>query len=252
MMGGCIGPPQNGCNDCKYTNPQYDDNVTVSKSDCVNIPQFDGNMSSLSCDMSESTTDELTSTTIFVNSSFHTSSKDDLPDLPAQKEQWKIPVITNVFKENVQHFPSPPWYEHAMKHKKVRIPVRKTIRRDNRLAKSNQLPVIAVSNLRSLMPKVNSFIEDMHQRDIGLALLTEVWEKAQKKKHIFQIDKMLHMEGLKYISTPRPSSKRGGGAAIVAPIDKYSLEKIDILIPHNLEIVYGLLRPKMVEKVDFS
>ena len=55
---------------------------------------------------------------------------------------------------------------------------------------------------------------------------------------------MLHMEGLKYISTPRPSSKRGGGAAIVVPIDKFNLEKLDVLIPHNLEIVYRLLRPE--------
>ena len=29
----------------------------------------------------------------------------------------------------------------------------------------------------------------------------------------------------KYISTPRPAGKRGGGAAIVAPVDKFSLEK---------------------------
>ena len=47
------------------------------------------------------------------------------------------------------------------------------------------------------------------------------------------------MEGLKYIS-----SKRGGGAAIVADMKKFSLEKLEILIPYNLEIVWGLLRPK--------
>ena len=63
---------------------------------------------------------------------------------------------------------------------------------------------------------------------------------------------MLNMEGLKYISTPRPSAKRGGGAAIVAPISTFNLEKMDILIPHNLEFVYGMLRPKNVQKGGIS
>ena len=72
----------------------------------------------------------------------------------------------------------------------------------------------------------------------------EVWQKKDKKKQIYDIEKLLHMEGLKYISTTRPSSKRGGGAAIVADMKKFSLEKLEILIPYNLEIVWGLLRPK--------
>ena len=66
----------------------------------------------------------------------------------------------------------------------------------------------------------------------------------KKRKHKFKIEQMLHMEGLKYISTPRPPQKRGGGAAIVSPISKFDLEKLDVLIPFNLEICWGMLRPK--------
>ena len=188
-----------------------------------------------------------------VSSSF-SSIEDDLNEsyFSTEDDHYEIPVIVNIFRENVHSFPAPPWYEPWKRQNNTRRPVRKTIRRDNRLEKSCDLPVIAVSNLRSLMPKVNSFVEDMHQRNIGLALLTEVWEKAQKKKHIFEIEKMLQMEGLKYISTPRTSTKRGGGAAIVAPIKTFNLEKLDILIPHNLEIVYGMLRPKKVQKGGIS
>ena len=36
----------------------------------------------------------------------------------------------------------------------------------------------------------------------------------------------------------------GGGAAIVVNLNKFSLEKIEIGIPHNLEVVWGLMRPK--------
>ena len=50
------------------------------------------------------------------------------------------------------------------------------------------------------------------------------------------------------ISLPPAPPQRGvGGAAIVAPVSKFNLEKIDVMIPHNLEICWGLLRPKTSE-----
>ena len=53
---------------------------------------------------------------------------------------------------------------------------------------------------------------------------------------------MLESEGLKYISTVRP---RGwGGAALIVNQQKFYLEKLNIVIPHNLEVVWGLLRSK--------
>ena len=224
------------------------------------IKQLDGLNSTISSINSSSyASSELSSSSdepgTELSSSFSSSEEESSINYSCIEDEdvhFEIPVIVNIFKDNVQNFPVPPWYEPVLRQNQFRIPVRKTIRRDCRLEKSTQLPVIAVSNLHSLMPKINNFVEDMHNCDIGVALLTEVWEKAQKKKHIFQIDRMLHMEGLKYISTPRPSTKRGGGAAIVAPIDKFNLEKLDILIPHNLEIVYGLLRPKNEPKGGIS
>ena len=60
------------------------------------------------------------------------------------------------------------------------------------------------------------------------------------------------MHGYKYISTPRPPSKRGGGAAIVASLEKFSLEKLEVLIPHNLEVCWGLLRPRTNEQTEIS
>lgn len=52
------------------------------------------------------------------------------------------------------------------------------------------------------------------------------------------------MDGLKYISTPRVSTKRGGGAAIVVNLSRFSLERIHVNNPHQLEVVWGLLKPK--------
>ena len=161
-----------------------------------------------------------------------------------EEELQQIPVLINSGQLFYPATPPPPWYDFYQPNVEGRVPVRQTIRRDNRLNKSLLLPIIAVSNLRSLIPKIKNFAEDVHEREIGVGLLTEVWQRKDKKKHIFEIEKLMKMEGLKYISTTRPSSKRGGGAAIVVHMEKFSLEKLDVLIPHNLEIVWGIMRPK--------
>ena len=57
----------------------------------------------------------------------------------------------------------------------------------------------------------------------------------------------MEMKGYKYISCgARPSGKRGGGAAILANEKKFSIEKLDVHVPHNLEVQWGLIRPKEV------
>ena len=61
---------------------------------------------------------------------------------------------------------------------------------------------------------------------------------------MWEIEKMLQMDGLKYISTPRPAKNRGGGVALIVDLEKYSCEKMSIFIPKGLEVVWGLLKPK--------
>ena len=66
----------------------------------------------------------------------------------------------------------------------------------------------------------------MLKRDIDIYFLSEVWEKEDDKFHRLNIEINLEMKGLKYISTPRGRHKRGGGAALVASISKFALDKI--------------------------
>ena len=54
------------------------------------------------------------------------------------------------------------------------------------------------------------------------------------------------MKGIKYISTPCPGAQRGGGTAIAVRLDRFLLTKLNINIPNSLEVVWGLLRPKIV------
>ena len=81
------------------------------------------------------------------------------------------------------------------------------------------------------------------EREIDLGFLVEIWEKAENRNHQFLIEKLLETNGLKYISTARPGG--WGGAALIANQEKFSLEKLNILIPHNLEIMWG---PKLAPR----
>ena len=125
-----------------------------------------------------------------------------------------------------------------------RLPTaRKTIRRDNKVLQAATLPKISNYNMRSLLPKIENFGMDMKDRNCSLSFLTEVWEKSESKKHQFKIEELLELKGLKYISTPRPEARRGGGAAIVANTENFSISKLNVPIPCNLEVVWGLMRP---------
>ena len=83
-------------------------------------------------------------------------------------------------------------------------PVRKVIRRENKCVEALSLPVITSYNLRSIWGKLNSFSDDMHERDCTVSFLSEVWEKRDSKKHKKKIEEMLEMKNISYISTPRP------------------------------------------------
>ena len=99
--------------------------------------------------------------------------------------------------------------------------------------------------MRSVWSKLDSLAQDMDERNADFAILSEVWEKKENLKHQYKIEELFEMKETKYISTARPGTKRGGGAAIVAREDKFNLSKLNIDIPKPLEVVWGLLRPKI-------
>ena len=69
-------------------------------------------------------------------------------------------------------------------------PVRRRIRRDNKVLQAASLPKISNYNMRSLMPKILNFGTDMEDRNCSISFLTEVWEKSENKKHQFKIQEL--------------------------------------------------------------
>ena len=85
-------------------------------------------------------------------------------------------------------------------------------------------------------------------RSISAALVSETWQRETKKKHVHEVQRMLYMEGLKFVSTPRQGGRRGGGCGIIAVMTNHNMDQIDIPNPDKVEMCWAILRPKQPEK----
>ena len=83
-------------------------------------------------------------------------------------------------------------------------------RNNNKRSQAPSLPKIINYNMRSFFPKYLNFSQDVIEKESDLIFLTEVWQRKENPKHHVEIERMLEMRGIKYISTPRPGTKRGG------------------------------------------
>ena len=108
---------------------------------------------------------------------------------------------------------------------------------------ASNLPTVAVYNFRSLYPKLENVKTDILNRSISVAFCCEIWEKPGDEKQEAKIEKMLQIDGLKYISNPR--STGWGGAAIIVDLERFTVKKLDsVHVPKNLDVVWALLTCK--------
>ena len=134
----------------------------------------------------------------------------------------------------------------------ARVPVRKTIRRSNKMIQALSLPTVTLYNMRSIWSKLENLIDDIEERKVDICLLTEVWQVLENKEHQKKLEEIFQMRNIQYISTPRPGGRRGGGTAIaVKTSNKYfHMTKLNIANPDTHEVVWALLRPHMMIAAD--
>ena len=125
-------------------------------------------------------------------------------------------------------------------------PAQKLNRRNVKKIQAQTLPRVTNYNIRALFSKIGNFALDMAERESDVSFITEVWQKKENKKHQFKLEELLELKGIKYISTPRPGAQRGGGAAIAVRLEKFNISKLNIPLPRAVEVVWGLLKPKIV------
>ena len=138
----------------------------------------------------------------------------------------------------------PSWHDPYLKETEPRTQILRRINTNNRVAMSAEMPTIASTNTRSILPKIRNFTEDMIQRNITACFVSEIWQKENNVKFQKEVERMFELNGLQFISCPRPQNRPGGGAAIVVNTDKFFCEKLNVLVPGNLECVWAMLRPK--------
>ena len=148
--------------------------------------------------------------------------------------------------DNEDSSPIPVWTGHrpARKMPTVRTSVRRTIRRSNKLVDALSAPRITLYNARSAWSKLTSLAEDMEMRSTDICFLTEVWQQSENRKHKEAIEELLELRGVKYVSTPRPGARRGGGTALACSEEYFHLTKLNVAIPKPLEACFALVKPK--------
>ena len=137
----------------------------------------------------------------------------------------------------------PPWAE--VYSPRYQIPqVLKRITCFKNIQEQGALPSIAVTNIRSLGPKIQNFIQDLKLREIDLALISETWGSDDKKGYRNKILAMLEMDGLGTISLNR-KTRKGGGVALVYETSKIAIQEVPVMVPFNLEIKWSIGRPML-------
>ena len=154
---------------------------------------------------------------------------ESLTDTPIKDDEYNIEVITGNRPIHVK--------------KPKRTPVLQRIRRNNGGELALYLPTVAVYNHRSIWKKIKNFSTEFREMKMGVALHSEVWENKEKKAHRRKIDDLFQMDGITYISTPRPN-RRGGGSAITCDDENFFIKEIKVDNPFNLEVTFASLRPK--------
>ena len=163
------------------------------------------------------------------------------PEELSQDEQM-IPVIVTFRSIPKEVFSTDPPYERNRDDRGT--PVRQKVLCNEKLVKASELPTIVVTNVRSFIPKYESIKTEIKEREIEVYMISEIWEKEENEDFKSKTDKLLKEEGIKYVSAPRLSKKRGGGAALLIDIKKYSVEKVEVPNPNKLEVVFAVIRPK--------
>ena len=112
-----------------------------------------------------------------------------------------------------------------------------------RINTATSLPLICVANARSLYNKSTNFKHILHELGVEIALISETLERQE-----LSLDELLSLQQHKIISYKRPKRKErrqpGGGAAIVYSENRFSVSKLDVSVPHGVEIVWAMVKPK--------
>ena len=98
---------------------------------------------------------------------------------------------------------------------------------------------VSVINAGSARRKINDVIRQFKYRQTDVVCISETWEKLD-----FDKDEFEQLNGLTWLSRPRPGSNLGGGVAVVVNNTFADAKILDIKVPDPLEIIWVSIHPK--------
>ena len=96
-----------------------------------------------------------------------------------------------------------------------------------------------------MYPKINHLKTDILERSIDVSFLQEIWEpqKNDTSDFDFEVEKLFEVDGLQYLSLPRPANYKGvsyGGVALIVNSSKFRCKKLSVSVPKDLEVIWAL------------
>ena len=145
-------------------------------------------------------------------------------------EGEKIPVHISNYRPHVQSS-----YDD-------RIPVLKTLKRNNAILQAIHLPVVMNINPRSLYNKAEDFKLLLEQYNASVVCISESWERDN-----FTLEQLLQLDNYKVITNVKQRNFKGGKPAILIKDDNYHIKELcpePITVPVGVEAVWALISHK--------
>ena len=179
-----------------------------------NIPQFDGNVS-------------------LISSESESSYQEHVLTNRSQESANHIPVHISANRSEV--FRSPELNDRGK-------PVRATLRRDNRIIQSINLPVVININPRSIYNKCEEFSLLIEQYGASVICMSESFEREN-----MPLQQLLDLEDYEIISMVKRRDFKGGNPAILIKKDKFIIKKIcpdPVSVPVGVEAIWAIISPR--------
>ena len=124
----------------------------------------------------------------------------------------------------------------------ARIPVRKTVRRQNSVLQALELPVVLNINPRSMYNKADDFKLLLEQYEADVVCVSESWEREN-----FSLGQLLQLDKYRIISNVKQRDFQGGKPAILINEEKYHIKELcpePVTVPIGVEAVWALITHK--------
>ena len=144
-------------------------------------------------------------------------------------EHFNIPVFVSKFRG-----------EPCLKEK--RIPVRRSIKRNNLILQSIALPTVMNINPRSIYNKCDELPLLLEQYEADIVCMSETWERES-----YTLEEMLNLPNYQIITNVKQRDFKGGKPAILINEDKFIIKKLcpdPITVPIGVEAVWALVTPR--------